>query len=90
MREAIGESRGTLGWPDAKRLRQVKGWLNGLRLSLEHYRQKWCKDEDAAEAKRVQASEELILRTLQGADRRKLFEERIKKLEAYDQMGKCR
>ena len=78
MREAKGESRGIVGWPDAKRLKAVRGWLTGLHTVLENYRKRWCKDEDQAEAKRVQASEQVVLRTLQNDERRKAFEEKMK------------
>ena len=76
VREAIGESRGNVGWPVSKRLKQVRGWLTGLSASLEVARQKWCVAEDALESARVRVTEEIALKVLKDEDRRKAFEAR--------------
>ena len=76
MREVRGETRGCVRWPTTQRLKKVRGWLTGLRNSIEASRKKWCRAEASIEAKRKQVTEEIILKTLRSEERRKTFEAR--------------
>ena len=81
VREALGETRGCLGWPDRKRMSKVRNWLKGLHSSMEIARSKWCRVEDENEANRTKLTEDIVLRTLQTSERRAEFEARLKKDE---------
>ena len=75
MREARGETRGCLGWPQP-RIKQVRGHLKGLRNALETVRKKWAIEENEIEAKRKQLTEEIVAKVLKSEERRKAFEAR--------------
>ena len=75
-REVKGETRGCTGWPRSLRLKQMRGWLKGLSLSLEAARKKWCIAEDKLEEHRERLTNEMALRALKDEERRKVFEAR--------------
>ena len=80
-REGIGETRGCVGWPSRNRLKVVRGWLTGLRSSLETFRKKWCAAEDAREAHRSKITMDIALKALRNDERRKVFEARRAEVE---------
>ena len=73
IREAVGETRGCLGWP-SQRLRKVKGHLKGLRNALEVHRQKWCTEMNEIDLKRRMVNEATVMRLIQSEERRRAFE----------------
>ena len=81
MREALGETRGCLGWAK-HRLKKVRGHLKGLHTTLEAARKKWCTEENAMEAKRTQITEEEVAKVLKSEERRTAFEARWNEVKA--------
>ena len=81
FREAIGETRGCVGWPFPRRLKHVRGWLNGLQSSLDGARKRWCVTEDAREANRLKVTQEIALKALKSEERRMAFEARCAKFK---------
>ena len=59
IREAVGETRGCLGWP-ANRLKKVKGYLFGLRNACEMQRRKWCAERNEMDSKRRLVTEDNV------------------------------
>ena len=82
VREALGETRGCLGWPSTNRLKKVRGYLKGLRNVLENARKKWCIEENEIEVKRRRVAEEIIVKVLKSEERRKAFEARWDEVKA--------
>lgn len=81
LREAIGETRGCVGWPSRRRLKHVRGWLTGLQSSLDAARKRWCVTEDAREANRFKVTQEIALKALKNEERRMAFEARCAKFK---------
>ena len=75
MREALGETRGCLGWFNHRR-KKVRGHLRGLYNTLEGARKRWCDEENAIEAKRRLVDLATVERAFRSEERRKLFEKR--------------
>ena len=73
IREALGETRGCLGWP-LLRLKKVKGHLRGLRNALETHRKKWCTEMNEIDVKRRMVNEATVMRLIQSEERRLAFE----------------
>ena len=73
--EICGAARGVRGWPTHERLRQVKGWLKGLRARVEKYRLKWSAAEEKKKARRAMLTEAMVLRRFQADSRRIAFEQ---------------
>ena len=82
VREALGETRGCLGWPSTNRMKKVRGYLKGLRNTLETARKKWCIEENEIEVKRRRITEEIIMKVLKSEERRKAFEARWDEVKA--------
>ena len=73
IREALGETRGCLGWP-LLRLKKVKGHLRGLRTALETHRKKWCNEMNEIDSRRRMVNEATVMRLIQTEERRRAFE----------------
>ena len=82
VREALGETRGCLGWPSTNRLKKLRGYLKGLRTTLETARKKWCIEENEIEVKRMRITEEIIVKLFKSEERRKAFEARWDEVKA--------
>jgi len=81
MREALGETRGCLGWPQNSGKKR-RGHLRGLQNVLEASRKRWCDEENATEAKRKQITEQIAAKAFNSAERRKAFEDRWSEIKA--------
>ena len=73
IREALGETRGCLGWP-LLRLKKVKGHLRGLRTALETHRKKWCNEMNEIDSRRRMVNEATVMNLIQTEERRRAFE----------------
>ena len=75
VREALGETRGCLGWP-LLRLKKVRGYLRGLHTVLENHRKKWCNEMNEIDTRRRLVNEATVQRLIQNEERRRAFEVR--------------
>ena len=73
VREALGETRGCLGWP-LLRLKKVKGHLRGLRNALETRRKELRTEMNEIDMKRRVVNEATVMRLIQSEERRRAFE----------------